>query len=50
MTEIEKTSDKPKAKEMESKPLEYSKPMVGTRHTDLENGITSETTEVKNNK
>jgi len=50
MTEIEKTSDKPKAKEMESKPLEYFKPMVGTRHTDPEDGITYETTEVKTNK
>jgi hypothetical protein len=50
MTEIEKTSDKPKAKEMESKPPEYFKPMVGTRHTDPENGITYETTEVKTNK
>jgi hypothetical protein len=30
MTEIEKTSDKLKAKEMEAKHLEYFKPMVGT--------------------
>jgi hypothetical protein len=39
------TSDRPKAKEMEAKPLEYFKPIVGTRHTDPE-----ETTEVKTNK
>ena len=45
-----KTSIKPKAKEMESKPLEYFKPMVGTRHTDPEDGITYETTLVKTNK
>jgi hypothetical protein len=32
MTEIEKMSDRPKAKEMRAKPLEYFKPMVGTRH------------------
>jgi hypothetical protein len=32
---------------MESKPLEYFKPMVGTRHTDPENGITYE---IKTNK
>ena len=50
MTKIEKTSDKPKAKEIESKPLKYFKPMVGTRHTDPEDGITYETTEVKTNK
>ena len=40
MMEIEKTSDRPKAKEMEAKPLEYFKPMVGTKHTDPEDGIT----------
>jgi hypothetical protein len=50
MTEIEKTSDKPKSKEMEAKPLEYFKPMVGTRHTDPEDGNTYETTKVKTNK
>ena len=50
MTEIEKTSDRPKAKEMEAKPLEYFKPMVGTRHTDPEDGMTYETTEVKTDK
>ena len=50
MTEIEKTSDRPKAKEMEAKPLDYFKPMVSTRHTDPEDGITYDTTEVKTNK
>ena len=35
---------------MEAKPLDYFKPMVGTRHTDPEDGITCETTEVKTNK
>ena len=35
---------------MEKKPLNYYKPMVGTRHTDPEDGITYETTEVKTNK
>ena len=35
---------------MEAKPLKYFKPMVGTRHTDPEDGITYETTEVKTNK
>jgi hypothetical protein len=46
MTETEKT----KAKEMEGKPLDYFKPMVGTRHTDPKDGITYDTTDVKTNK
>jgi hypothetical protein len=50
MTEIKQTSDKLKAKEMEAKPLDYFKPMVGARHTVPENGITYENNEVKTNK
>ena len=47
MAEIDKTVNKPRAKEMEAKPKEYFDAMVGTRHTDPEDGITYETTEVK---
>jgi hypothetical protein len=50
MTEIEKTSDNLKAKEMKAKPLKYFQQMVGTKHTDPEDGITYKTTEVKTNK
>ena len=50
MAEVDKMATKPRAKEMEAKPKEYFDAMVGTRHTDPEDGITYETTEVKTNK
>ena len=46
MAEVDKTATKPRAKEMEAKPKEYFDAMVGTRHTDPEDGITYETTEI----
>ena len=47
MAEIENTSDKPRAKKMKAKPMKYFTPMVGTWHTDPEDGITYETTKEK---
>ena len=35
---------------MECQPLEYFLPLVGTRHTDPDDGLTYETTDVKTNR
>ena len=48
--ELNKKNIQPTAKDMDTKPLEYFLPLVGTRHTDPDDGLQYVTTEVKVNK
>ena len=47
--EMEQVYKKPAARDMGEKPVKYFYPLVGTRHTDPEDGLQYEVTEVKTN-
>ena len=47
--EMEQIYKKPAARDMGEKPVKYFYPLVGTRHTDPEDGLQYEVTEVKTN-
>ena len=45
--EMEQVYKKPAARDMGEKPVEYFYPLVGTRHTDPEDGLQYEVMEIK---